>query len=51
MKADSADYELLGSFKLPGGGERPVWSHPVIVDGKLYVREQDSIFCYDVKAK
>jgi len=51
IKADPTGYQSLGSFKLPGGGERPGWSHPVIVDGKLYVREQDTIFCYDVKAK
>ena len=27
-----------------------IWVHPVIVDGKLYLRDQDLIYCYDVKA-
>jgi len=36
---------------VPGSGERPSWSHPVILDGKLYLREQDNILCYDVRAK
>ena len=36
---------------LPAGCERPGCSHPVILDGKLYFREQDEIFYYDVKAK
>lgn len=27
------------------------WTHPVIVDGKLFLRDQDLIYCYDVKAK
>jgi hypothetical protein len=26
-----------------------IWTHPVIVDGKLYLRDQDLIYCYDVK--
>jgi outer membrane protein assembly factor BamB len=50
-KADPAEYKETGSFKVPGSGERPSWSHPVIVDGKLYLREDDRILCYDVKAK
>ena len=44
-------YKEISSFKIPGSGERPSWSHPVIIGGKLYLREQDRIFCYDVKAK
>ena len=40
-KADSDDYTEVGSFTTPGSGERPSWSHPVIVGGKLYLREQD----------
>ncbi|HEX5219559.1 MAG TPA: PQQ-binding-like beta-propeller repeat protein [Verrucomicrobiae bacterium] len=26
-----------------------IWTHPVICDGKLYLRDQDLIYCYDVK--
>lgn len=26
-----------------------IWTHPVIVGGKLYLRDQDLIYCYDVK--
>lgn len=26
-----------------------VWTHPVISNGKLYLRDQDLIYCYDVK--
>jgi hypothetical protein len=28
----------------------PAWAHPVIANGKLYVRDQDVLLCYDVKA-
>lgn len=26
-----------------------IWTHPVIVNGKMYLRDQDLIYCYDVK--
>ena len=25
------------------------WSHPVIADGRLHLRDHEFIFCYDVK--
>ena len=28
-----------------------VWTHPVVSNGKLYLRDQDLIYCYDVKGK
>jgi outer membrane protein assembly factor BamB len=42
------EYEEKGTFEIPGV-EQPSWSHPVIVGGKLYLREQDALYCYDVK--
>lgn len=47
--ADPEAYVETSSFKIPGSGARPSWSHPVIVDGKLYLREHDRILCYDVR--
>lgn len=48
-KATPEKYEEVSKFKIPDGGARPSWSHPVITGGKLYLREQDKILCYDVK--
>ena len=48
-KASPEKYEEVSKFKIPAGGVRPSWSHPVITGGKLYLREQDRILCYDVK--
>ncbi len=28
-----------------------IWTHPVVSHGKLYLRDQDLIYCYDVKEK
>jgi outer membrane protein assembly factor BamB len=30
----------------PSGG---LWTHPVVADGRLYLRDQELIFCYDVR--
>ncbi len=43
-------YKELGGFKIPDV-RNPSWSHPVVVGGKLYLREQDRLYCYDVKAQ
>jgi outer membrane protein assembly factor BamB len=51
VKASPEKYEELGSFTVPGSGERPSWAHPVIAGGRLFLREQDRIVCYDVRAK
>jgi hypothetical protein len=29
--------------------DRKIWTHPVISNGKLYLRDQDLVYCYDVK--
>ncbi len=28
-----------------------VWTHPVVANGKLYVRDQDLLFCFDIRQK
>ena len=28
-----------------------IWTHPVISNGRLYLRDQDLIYCYDIKAR
>ena len=30
---------------------QPAWPHPVIANGKLYLRDQDVLLCYDVKSQ
>lgn len=43
-------YEQTGSFQTPGSGDssKPSWAHPVIANGKLFLREDDAILCYDI---
>ena len=48
--ATPAGYEEHGSFRIPEV-KRESWAHPVIVDGRLYLREQDNLFVYDLRAE
>ena len=45
------EYLERGRFNQPERTDKPAWAHPVIANGKLYIRDQDTLFCYDVKAK
>jgi len=48
-KADPSGFVEVSSFQIPGSGDRPSWAHPVILDGRLYLREGDTILCYDIR--
>jgi outer membrane protein assembly factor BamB len=43
-------YREHGRFELQTGSA-PTWSHPVVAGGKLYLRDQDTIYAYDVRAR
>ncbi|MEO1982653.1 MAG: PQQ-binding-like beta-propeller repeat protein [Fuerstiella sp.] len=45
IEANSDQYRLKGTFKLPNAGGDS-WSHPVIADGKLFLREQEELSAY-----
>jgi outer membrane protein assembly factor BamB len=40
-----------GRFEQPDRSRAPAWAHPIIANGKLYVRDQDLLLCYDIRAK
>jgi outer membrane protein assembly factor BamB len=48
LEATPEAYREKGSFEIPNA-RRPSWSHPVIVNGRLYLREQDRLYVYDVR--
>ena len=51
IEPNSKQYLERGRFEQPDRSPQPAWAHPVIANGKLYLRDQDSLLCYDVKAK
>jgi len=44
-------HALISSFQIPQGGQGPVWAHPVVCGGRLYVRHGDRLYAFDVKRK
>lgn len=50
VEATLEGYKEKGRFRIPRSG-RPSWVHPVVVGGRLFIRDQDTLTCWDVKAK
>ncbi len=50
VEATPEGYNEKGSFMIPDVVMQS-WPHPAIVDGMLYLREQDEMLCYDLRAK
>ena len=53
VEATSDGYKEKGRLEQPSqtGKQDQMWAYPVVFGGKLYLRDQDNLFCYDVKAK
>jgi len=49
VPATPEKFEVVSRFKVPSGGRNPYRAHPVVCDGRLYVRHSDVLYCYDVK--
>jgi outer membrane protein assembly factor BamB len=54
VEATPKEWNERGRLKLPQESKlrRPsgmLWTHPVIANGKLYIRDQELLFCYDLK--
>ena len=47
-EASPAGYREKGRFRIETGAQ-PSWGPPVIADGRLYIRDQDTIYAYDVR--
>ena len=45
----SAGHKLISSFNIPKGGKGKSWAHPVVCDGRLYIRHGDFLYAYSVK--
>jgi len=51
VEPNPKEYLERGRFEQPDRTSQQAWPHPVIANGRLYLRDQDVLFCYDVKAK
>jgi outer membrane protein assembly factor BamB len=55
-EANPETYRELGRFTPPGQPKRRdsrerAWSYPVVANGRLYIRDMGSLWCYDVKGR
>jgi outer membrane protein assembly factor BamB len=53
VEATPDAYHELGRFmppKRPESGHAKAWAYPVIADGKLYIRELESVWCFDIRS-
>lgn len=49
VEATPAGYSEKSRFDQPERSKDNSWPHPVIAGGRLYIRDQDVLLCYDVK--
>lgn len=50
VEATPTAYREKGRFQIKQGS-LPTWTHPVVAGGRLYLRDQDTIYAFDVKEK
>ena len=54
-EASPKGWSEKGRFTIPQQGKKAVsgkhWTRPVVANGRLYLRDQELLFCYDIKKK
>ena len=50
VEATPTGYKEKGRFRIPQDS-LPTWTHPVVAGGRLYLRDQDTIYAYNVREK
>jgi len=48
VRPSSEKFDLISSFKIPKGGKGKSWAHPVVCNGRLYLRHGEFLYVYDV---
>ncbi len=51
LKPGPDQFAVAGRFRLVPGRKSDAWTHPVIYQGRLYLRYHDTLFCFDVRAR
>ena len=49
IEATLEGYRERGRFEQPNRTDLPSWTYPVVVDGKLFIRDQNYLFVYDLR--
>jgi outer membrane protein assembly factor BamB len=51
VQATPTGFKLLSQFQQPERSQDAAWPYLVIANGKMYVRDMNNLFCYDIKGK
>ena len=61
LEIDPKSWKEQGRFEIPEKSKVPqtrktsrsagIWTHPVVANGRLYLRDQELLFCYDIREK
>ncbi|MFO1092184.1 MAG: PQQ-binding-like beta-propeller repeat protein [Planctomycetaceae bacterium] len=51
LDATPDEYREHGRFEQPDRSGQAAWAHPVVADGKLFLRDQGLLLVYDLRAK
>ncbi len=61
LEANPKEWQEVGRFEIPEKSKIPetrrssreakIWTHPVVANGRLYLRDQELLFCFDVREK
>ncbi len=51
LQASPDGLHVAGAFQETNRSGRECWAHPVIANGRLYLRDQDKLACYDLRAR
>lgn len=51
LRTGADKLSVAGRFRLTPETVRDAWAHPVLLDGRLYLRYHDALWCYDVRGR
>jgi len=51
LRVTPAGFEIAGEIRLLDEKVNDAWAHPVLLDGRLYLRYHDTLWCYDVRGQ
>ncbi len=51
VEANPAAYKELSKFDQPDRSDKNSWANPVVYGGRLYLRDDNVLLCYNLKAK
>ena len=49
IEANPRQYTQCGEVRVSGRG--PSWAHPVVAEGRLFLRYADTLYCFDVRGR